>query len=50
MVHLGEDVLFVLDMINMLALNDLVFFHRFYGVLIGRVATKPSNLDETEGT
>ena len=50
MVHLGENILLVLDVINMLALNDLMLLHGFNGVLLRRVATKPANLDKTEGT
>ena len=50
MVHLGEDVLLVFNVIDVLALNDLVLFHRFYSVLVRRVAAEPANLDKTEGT
>ena len=50
MVHLGEDVLLVFNVIDMLALNDLVLFHRLYSVLVRRVAAEPANLDKTEGT
>ena len=50
MVHLGEDVLLVFNVIDVLALNDLVLLHRFYSVLVRRVAAEPANLDKTEGT
>ena len=50
MVHLGKDVFFVFNVIDVLALNDLVLFHRLYSVLVRRVAAEPANLDKTEGT
>lgn len=50
MVHLGEDVLLVFNVIDVLALNDLVLLHGFYSELMSRVAAEPANLDKTEGT
>ena len=50
MVHLGKDVFFVFNMIDVLALNDLVLLHGFYSILMSRVAAEPANLDKTEGT
>ena len=40
--------LLVLDMIDVLALNDLVLFHRLDRVLSVRVGSQPADLDETE--
>ena len=43
-----ENVLFVLDMINMLAVNDLGFFHRLNGILVF-LSLHPANFDVTKG-
>ena len=50
MVQFGEDDFLVLDMIDMLALDDLVLLHRFDGILGIRFRSEPADLDKTKGT
>ena len=48
-VHLAEDVLLILDVIHVLALDDLVLLHRLNCVLDGRLTAEPADLDQTKG-
>ena len=50
MIKLVEDRLLVLNVIHVLALNDLMLLHRFDSVLLGRVTPQPANLDQTKRT
>jgi len=45
-----EDVLFVLDMINMLAINDLGFFHGLNGILVLWLSLHPTDFHIAKGT
>ena len=45
-----EDVLFVLDMINMLAINDLGFFHGLNGILVLGLSLHPTDFHVAKGT
>ena len=49
-VHLGEDVLLVLDVIHVLALDDLVLLHRLNCVLDSWLTPEPPNLNQTKST
>ena len=48
MLQLGQDSLLVLNMIDVLALDDLVLFHRLDRILSVWVGSQPADLDETE--
>ena len=49
-VQLAEDGLLVLDVVDVLALDDLVLLHRLDGELLGGVGAEPADLDQAEGT
>lgn len=49
-VHLGEDVLLVLDVIHVLALDNLMLLHRLYCVLHVRLTAEPAYLDQAKRT
>ena len=48
MLQFGQDSLLILDMIDVLALDDLVLFHRLDRILSVWVGSQPADLDETE--
>jgi hypothetical protein len=50
MYHQFQDLLFVLDVINVFALNDVLFFHCLKGKLLSFIFLETSNFDVSEGT
>ena len=49
-VQLGKNRLFVLNMIDVLALDNLMLFHRLDCILLRRVRAEPANLHQTKRT
>ena len=45
-----ENDFLVLDMVNVLALDDLMLLHCFDSIFLGWIAPKPANSDQTECT
>ena len=50
MIKFCEDSFLVLDMIDVLALDNLVLLHRLNGKLFARVGAQPAYLNEAKGT
>lgn len=50
MLYSFQDLLLVLNVVNMFALDDLSFFHAFDSVFVIRLCFEPADADITKGT
>ncbi len=50
MLNSFQDLLFVFNVVNMFALDDLSFFHTFDGIFVIRLCFKPADAYITECT